>query len=164
MTLIDRIKRYFARQMLKFSIKLHYSDSENCKFELESVDKYYNIFDSYFDTINEYSYFINVIFSEYMQGIQTDADVKESIDAYIDDLKRAQTELKKHLRRLSNHCRLFLFFSKKGCIKEYYPEKFRDFLKKYKVLAEPKINYDPYLDFKRMKVEKKKKDLEKDFH
>jgi hypothetical protein len=61
-------------------------------------------------------------------------------------------------------CRLFLFFTKKGCINEYYPEGFKVGLERYKVLSESKINYDPYLDFKQMKVEKKKKDIEKDFH
>ena len=70
----------------------------------------------------------------------------------------------KHLIGFSHKCRLFLFFTKKGCINEYYPKEFKEGLERYKVLSESMINYDPYLDFKQMKVEKKKKEIEKDFH
>lgn len=161
MTLIARIKRYFARLKHKYKTKLHYSNADICKIEIEYIDNVYKI---WHNSLDKYLGACAVIMSEYMQGRRNDANTKECIDIYYNDMKDVQTKLKKHLIDCSHKCRLFLFFTKKGCINEYYPEGFKVGLERYKVLSESMINYDPYLDFKQMKVEKKKKDLEKDFH
>lgn len=161
MTLMDRIKRYFARQKHKYITKMHYSNPDICKIEIEYMDNVYKIWDN---SLGKYLGSFAIILSEYMQGLRNEANTKECIDFYYAEMEDVQTKLKKHLIDCSHKCRLFLFFTKKGCINEYYPEGFKAGLERYKVLSLPKINYDPYLDFKRMKVEKKKKDLEKDFH
>ena len=161
MTLIARIKRYFARQKHKFITKEHYSNSDICKIEIEYMDNVYKIWNN---SLDKYLGACAVIISEYMQGLRNEANTKECIDYYYGEMKDVQEKLRKHLIDCSHKCRMFLFFTKKGCINEYYPERFRIGLKNYMVLSETKISYDPYLDFKRMKVEKKKKDLEKDFH
>lgn len=161
MTLIARIKRYFARQKHKYITKMHYSNPDICKIEIEYMDNVYKIWDN---SLGKYLGAYAVIMAEYMQGRRNDANTKECIDFYYGEMKDVQTKLKNHLKECSHKCRLFLFFTKKGCINEYYPEGFKVGLERYKVLSESKINYDPYLDFKQMKVEKKKKDIEKDFH
>ena len=161
MTLIERIKRFFVRQKPKYITKMHYSNSDICKIEIEYMDNVYKIWDN---SLGKYLGSFVIILSEYMQGLRDEANTKECIDFYYDDMKDVQTKLKKHLIECSHKCRLFLFFAKKGCINEYCPERFKVGLERYKVLSLPKINYDPYLDFKRMKIEKKKKDIEKDFH
>lgn len=161
MTLRDKIKRYFARQKHKYTTKLHYSNPDICKIEIEYMDNVYKIWDN---SLGKYLGACAIIMSEYMQGRRNDANTKECIDFYYGEMKDVQTKLKNHLKECSHKCRLFLFFTKKGCINEYYPEGFKVGLERYKVLSESKINYDPYLDFKQMKVEKKKKDIEKDFH
>lgn len=161
MTLIDRIKRYFARQKHKYITKMEYSTPTLCKIENEYMDNVYLIWNN--SLIKYYGSFA-IILSEYMQGLRDDVNTKECIDLYYNEVKDIQTKLKKHLIDCSHKCRMFLFFAKKGCIDKHYPEKFREDLEKYKVSFKEMINYDPYLDFKRMKVEKKKKDLEKDFH
>ena len=161
MTLIARIKRYFARLKHKYKTKLHYSNSDICKIEIEYMDNVYKIWDN---SLGKYLGACAVIMAEYMQGRRNDANTKECIDFYYNEMKDVQIKLKNHLKECSHKCRLFLFFTKKGCINEYYPEGFKLGLERYKVLSESKINYDPYLDFKQMKVEKKKKDIEKDFH
>lgn len=161
MTLIDRIKRYFARQKHKYITKLHYSNSDICKLEIEYMDKVYKI---WHNSLCKYLGIFGKILSEYMQGLQNEANIKEYIDFYYDDLKVVQTKLKNHLIECFHKCRLFLFFTKKGCINEYYPEVFKVGLERYKVLSESMINYDLYFDLKQIKVEKKKKDIEKDFH
>jgi hypothetical protein len=161
MTLIARIKRYFSRLKHKYKTKLHYSNSDICKIEIEYMDNVYKIWDN---SLGKYLGACAVIMSEYMQGRRNDANTKECIDFYYNEMKDVQIKLKNHLKECSHKCRLFLFFTKKGCINEYYPEGFKVGLERYKVLSESKINYDPYLDFKQMKVEKKKKDIEKDFH
>jgi hypothetical protein len=161
MTLIARIKRYFARKKHKFKTKMHYSNPDICKIEIEYMDNVYKIWDN---SLGKYLGACAIIMSEYMQGRRNDANTKECIDFYYNEMKDVQIKLKNHLKECSHKCRLFLFFTKKGCINEYYPEGFKVGLERYKVLSESKINYDPYLDFKQMKVEKKKKDIEKDFH
>jgi len=161
MTLMDRIKRYFARQKHKYITKMHYSNPDICKIEIEYMDNVYKI---WYNSLDKFLGSIAVIMSEYMQGRRNDANTKECIDFYYGELKDVQTKLKNHLKECSHKCRLFLFFTKKGCINEYYPEGFKVGLERHKVLSESMINYDPYLDFKQMKVEKKKKDIEKDFH
>jgi hypothetical protein len=125
------------------------------------MDNVYKIWDN---SLGKYLGACAIIMSEYMQGRRNDANTKECIDFYYNEMKDVQIKLKNHLKECSHKCRLFLFFTKKGCINEYYPEGFKVGLERYKVLSESKINYDPYLDFKQMKVEKKKKDIEKDFH
>lgn len=161
MTLIDRINRYFARQKHKYITKLHYSNPELCKMEIEYMYKVYKI---WHNALDKFLGIIATIMSDYMQGRRNDANTKEYIDFYYDDLKVIQTKLKNHLIECSHKCRLFLFFTKKGCINKYYPERFKEDLERYKVLSESMIIYDPYLDLKKMKVEMKKKDIEKDFH
>lgn len=161
MTLIARIKRYFARLKHKYKTKLHYSNPDICKIEIEYMDNVYKI---WHNSLDKFLGSIAIIMSEYMQGRRNDANTKEYIDFYYGEMKDVQIKLKKHLIDCSHKCRLFLFFTKKGCINEYYPEGFKVGLERYKVLSESMINYDPYLDFKQMKVEMKKKDIEKDFH
>lgn len=161
MTLIAKIKRYFSRQKHKYITKLKYSNSDICKIEMDFMDNLYKIYNN---SLNKYFGSFGIIFSEYMQGFRDDANTKECIDFYYGEITDAQAKLKKHLRECSHKCRLFLFFVKKGCINEYYPEGFKAALERYKEISETRINYDPYLDFKRMKIEKKKKDLDKDFN
>lgn len=161
MTLRDKIKRYFVRQKHKYITKMHYSNPDICKLEIKYMDNVYKILNN---SLNKYLSNFAIILSEYIQVRRNDANTKECIDFYYDEMKDVQTKLKKHLIECSHKCRLFLFFTKKGCINEYYPEEFKVGLERYKVFSESKINYDPYLDFKQMKVEMKKKDLEKDFH
>lgn len=160
MTLIDRIKRYFFRQKHKYLTKIQYSNPNICKIEIEYMDNVYKI---WYNSLDKFLGRIAIIMSEYMQGRRNDANTKEFIDFYYGEMKDVQTKLKKHLIECSHKCRLYLFFTKKGCINEYYPKEFKVRLEKYKVLSESMINYDPYLDFKQMKVEMKMKDIEKDF-
>lgn len=160
MTLIDRIKRYFARQKHKYITKMHHSNPDICKIEIKYMYKVYKIWNN---SLDKYLGTCAIIMSEYMQGKRNDTNTKECIDFYYGKLKDVQTKLKKHLIECSHKCRLFLFFTKKRCINEYYPEVFKVRLERYKVLSESMINYDPYLDFKQMKVEKKKNELIKDF-
>ena len=162
MTLRDKIKRYFVRQKHKYITKMHYSNPDICKIEIEYMDNVYKILNNSLN--NKYLSYFAIILSEYIQVRRNDANTKECIDFYYDEMKDVQTKLKKHLIECSHKCRLFLFFTKKGCINEYYPEEFKVGLERYKVFSESKINYDPYLEFKRIQVIKKKKDLEKDFH
>lgn len=161
MTLIARIKRYFARQKHKYMTKLEYSNPALCKIENDYMDNVYFIWDN---SLNKYLGSYAIILAEYMQGLRDDANTKECIDLYYNEVKDIQEKLKNHLINCSHKCRLFVFFAKKGCIDKHYTEKFREDLERYKASLEEKINYDPYLDFKRMKIEKKKKDLEKDFN
>lgn len=161
MTLIDRIIRYFVRQKHKYITKMHYSNPNICKIENDYMDNVYFIWDN---SLSQYLGACAVILSEYMQGLRDEANTKECIDLYYNEVKYIQEKLKKHLIFCSHTCRLFVFFAKKGCIDKHYTEKFREDMERYKASLEEKINYDPYLDFKRMKVEKKKKDIEKDFH
>lgn len=160
MTLIDIIKRYFACQKHKYITKMHYSNSDICMIEIEYMDNVYKV---WYNSLDKYLGTCAIIMSEYMQGKRNDANTKECIDFYYGKLKDVQTKLKKHLIECSHKCRLFLFFTKKRCINEYYPEVFKVRLERYKVLSESMINYDPYLDFKQMKVEMKKNELIKDF-
>ena len=153
MTLMARIKRFFVRQKHKYTTKLKYSNADICKIEMNFMDNVYKIYN---DSLSKYFGSFGIIFAEYMQGLRDDANTMECIDYYYAEMEDVQTKLKKHLKECSHKCRLFLFFTKKGCINEYYPEGFKVGLERYKVLSEQKINYDPYLDFKRMKVEKKK--------
>lgn len=155
------IKRYFARKKHKYITKLHYSNSELCKIEIEYMDNVYKIWKS---TLNKYLDLCVYILAEYMQGKYDENITFKALNNIYGELKNVQTKLKKHLIECSHKCRLFLFFTKKGCINEYYPERFKVDLERYKVLSESMINYDPYLDFKKIKIKKKKKDLEKDFH
>lgn len=161
MTLMARIKRYFVRQKHKYITKMHYSNPDICKIEINFMDNVYKIYN---DSLSKYFGSFGVIFAEYMQGLRDDANTMECIDYYYGEIKDVQAKLKNHLKECSHKCRLFLFFTKKGCINEYYPEGFKVGLERYKELSKSRVSYDPYLDFKRMKVEKKKKDLEKDFN
>lgn len=161
MTLMARIKRYFVRQKHKYITKLHYSNPDICKIEIEYMDNVYKIWDN---SLSKYLGSFAVILSEYMQGLRNEANTMECIDYYYAEIKDVQEKLKKHLKECSHKCRLFLFFTKKGCINEYYPEGFKVGLERYKELSESRISYDPYLDFKKIKIEKKKKDLDKDFN
>lgn len=161
MTLMARIKRYFVRQKHKYITKLHYSNPDICKIEMDFMDNVYKIYDN---SLSKYFGSFAIIFSEYMQGLRDDANTMDCIDYYYGEIQDVQAKLKNHLRECSHKCRLFLFFTKKRCINEYYPEGFKVGLERYKELSKTRVNYDPYLDFKQMKVEKKKKDLEKDFN
>lgn len=161
MTLMARIKRFFVRQKHKYTTKLKYSNSDICKIEMNFMDNVYKIYN---DSLSKYFGSFGIIFAEYMQGLRDDANTMDCIDFYYGEIQDVQAKLKNHLRECSHKCRMFMFFAKKGSIKEYYPGRFRAALERYKELSKTRINYDPYLDFKRMKVEKKKKDLEKDFH
>ena len=161
MTLIDRIKRFFARQKHKYTTKLHYSNPDICKIEIETI-KY--VYHSYEKTLNVYFDKYTKIFTEYMHGRLNVANTKEYIDLYSGKIKDVLRIMKTQLIEYSHVCRLFLFFTKKGCINEYYPKRLKEYLESLKFLYVTKNSYNPYLDFKQMKVEKKKKDLEKDFH
>ena len=155
------IKRYFARKKHKYITKLHYSNPELCKIEIEYMDNVYKI---WHNALDKFLGCIAIFMSEYMQGNYDENKTFKALNNNYGELKNVQTILKNHLIECSHKCRLFLFFTKKGCINEYYPKEFKEGLERYKVLSESMINYDPYLDFKQMKVEKKKKDIEKDFH
>lgn len=161
MTLIARIKRYFARQKHKYKTKLQYSNPDICKIELETI-KY--IYHGYEKTLNDYFDSYTKIFTEYMHGRLSDANTKEYIDYYSGKIKNVLRRMKMHLIEYSHVCRLYLFFTKKGCINEYYPKRLKEYLKSLKFLYVTKNSYNPYLDFKKIKIKKKKKDLEKDFH
>lgn len=161
MTLIARIKRYFSRLKHKYKTKLHYSNPDICKIEIEYMDNVYKIWDN---SLGKYSGACAVIMAEYMQGRRNDANTKEYIDLYSGKIKDVLRIMKTQLIEYSHVCRLFLFFTKKGCINEYYPKRLKEYLESLKFLYVTKNNYDPYLDFKQMKVKMKKKDLEKDFH
>ena len=153
------IKRYFARKKHKYITKLHYSNPELCKIEIEYMHNVYKLWKS---SLDKYLDICVYFLAEYMQGKCDENITFKALNIY-GELKNVQTKLKKHLIECSHKCRLFLFFTKKGCINEYYPEVFKVDLERYKVLSESMINYDPYLDFKKIKIKKKKKDLEKDF-
>lgn len=161
MTLIDRIKRFFVRQKHKYTTKLHYSNSDICKIEHETI-KY--VYHSYEKTLNEYFDSYTKIFTEYMHGRLSDANTKEYIDYYSGQIKDVLRRMKTHLIEYSHVCRLYLFFTKKGCINKYYPEKIKECVNNFKFIYVAKNRFDPYLEFKRIQVLKKKKDLEKDFN
>ena len=161
MILIDRIKRFFVRQKHKYTTKLHYSNPDICKIELETIKYVYHIYEK---TLNDYFDSYKIIFTEYIHGRLSDANTKEYIDYYFGKIKDVLRRMKTNLIEDSHVCRLFLFFTKKGCINEYYPERLKECLENFKFIYVTKNRFDPYLEFKRIQVKKKKKDLEKDFN
>ena len=155
-----RIKRFFKRKKQKHLTKLHYTDEKMCSVDLSCMVNVYHILNNdVYDYISAFA--INMVTFDKQQ--RSEEETLSSINYFYDKYVNAQKKLKEALREWSHTYRLYLFFMNKGYIEKSCVKEYKLILDEYTYRSKDVLNYNPYLEFKQIKIKIRKNEMLSDF-